>query len=132
MEPFPGQHAQVGMPSLELAALDYGQIDPGLLDFVTVHLLLYGLDGKAPSLADAARWEQHYGLHEKSNHLVLVGTPQMLSSKTKSMIPGLQLVDRNFRLRYDSAGRRAPHDMWADLWPGVSGLLSERPTPRAR
>lgn len=132
MEPFPGQHTQVGMPSLERAALDYGQINPGHSDLRYIHLLIYGLDGGTPSVADAAAWSQHYGLDKQDNHVVLIARPEMQSKSTRAMIPGMQLVDRNFRLRYNAAGPRAPHDMWTDLWPGVASLLSEQATPRAR
>ena len=112
------------MPSLEDAAEDYGgfALDDDRLVFV--HLLLYGYDMNVPSLEDARAWAEHYGLEDRSNHLVLVGKPGMLGPNTRKMIPGLQVVDRDFVLRYDGAGRRAPHDLWTELLPGVPALLA--------
>lgn len=113
------------MPSMDQIARDHGGVSLGDERIVFVHLLLYGFDMQAPSVADAREWAEHYGLHERSKHLVLVGDPRMLGSSTYSMIPGLQLVDRDFVLRFDSAGRSAPHDLWTELWPGVAGALAE-------
>ena len=55
---------------------------------------------------------------------MLAGDPRLVSDDSFRMIPGLQLVDRDFVLRYDSAGRRPPHDLWTELWPGVAGALA--------
>ena len=95
------------------------------IDIVFVHLLLYGFDMEAPSLEDAREWAKHYGIDQRDNHLVLVGDARMLSSKTRAMIPGLQLVDRDFKLRFDSTGRDPKHDLWTELLPGISGVLAE-------
>ena len=113
------------MPSLDDAARDYGGISLDDERIVVVYLLLYGFDMDAPSLADARRWAEHYGLDERPNHVVLVGDSRLVCNDSYSMIPGLHLVDRDFVLRYDAAGRRAPHDMWTDLWPGVAGAVAE-------
>lgn len=113
------------MPSLDEAAERYGQVSLDDPDLVVVHLLLYGFDMQAPSLADARAWAEHYGLDQRANHVLLVGDPRLLNARTKAMIPGLQLVDRDFVLRYDAAGARAPHDLWRELWPALGGLLGE-------
>jgi hypothetical protein len=112
--------AQANMPSLDDAAEDYGDfsLDDGRL--VVVHLLLYGHDMQAPSVADAREWAEHYGIDKRPNHVVLVGQPGMLSGETRRMIPGVQVVDRDFVLRYDGAGARAPHDLWTEVLPGVA------------
>ena len=111
------------MPSLDEAARDYGQVSLDDDDLVVVHLLLYGFDRQAPSVEDAAEWAGHYGLDERPNHVVLVGDPRMIGPASFRMIPGLQLVDRDFVLRYDAAGRSAPDDLWRELWPAVGELL---------
>lgn len=112
------------MPTNDEAAEAYGHVSLDDPDLVFVHLLLYGYDREAPSLADAREWAEHYGLDQRKNHLVLVGDARMLSPATLRMIPGLQLVDRDFVLRFDSAGAKAPHDLWTELWPAVAGLLA--------
>ena len=113
------------MPSMDDAAEDYGSVSLDDDRIVFVHLLLYGFDMDAPSVDDAREWAEHYGLDDRPNHVVLVGDPRMLGPDTFSMIPGLEVVDRDFVLRFDSAGRGAPHDLWRDLWPGVAGVLGE-------
>ena len=113
------------MPSMDDAARDYGGVSLDDDRLVFVHLLLYGFDMSAPSVDDAREWAEHYGLDERSNHVVLVGDPKMISSETYGMIPGLQVVDRDFILRYDSAGRSAPHDLWTELWPNLGSILGE-------
>lgn len=92
---------------------------------MVVHLLPYGLDMQTPSMEVARACANHYGLAERPNHIVLVGDKCMLSSETMRMIPGLHLVDPDFRLRMDAAGRSAAHDLWTELWPGLATVLDE-------
>jgi len=113
------------MPSLDQAARDYGGVSLDDERLVVVHLLLYGLGSGAPSLEDACEWARHYGLDERANHVVLVGDPLMLGPASHRLIPGLQLVGADFRLRLDAAGRGAPHDLWRELWPAVGPALAE-------
>lgn len=112
------------MPSLDEAAEDWGGFALDADELVVVHLLLYGHDMQAPSLEDAREWAEHYGLDERPNHLVLVGDSNLISSATRAMIPGLQVVDRDFVLRLDGTGRRAPHDLWTEVLPGAAELLA--------
>ena len=111
------------MPSLDDAAEDYGGVSLDDEDLIVVHLLLYGFDMKAPSVDDAREWAEHYGLDKRPNHVVLVGEQDMISAATRAMIPGVQVVDRDFVLRYDGAGSRAPHDLWTEVLPGVAEVL---------
>ena len=41
------------------------------------------------------------------------------------MIPGFQLIDREFVLRYDGTGHRPRHDIWRELMPAIPSLLAE-------
>jgi hypothetical protein len=122
--PIRGQSAQKDMPSMDECARLYGGVSLDDERLVFVHLLLYGFGSRAPTAAEARSWAEHFGLDERANHVVLVGDPRMVGPKTYRMIPGLQLVDRDFVLRYDSAGARPPHDLWKELWPGVKGVLA--------
>lgn len=85
--------------------------------------MLYGFDRQAPTVADANEWAEHFGIDQRDNHVVLVGDPRLIGPESFGMIPGLQLVDREFVLRADAAGRQAPDDMWTELWPAVGELL---------
>ena len=111
------------MPSTEQAARDYGHISIDDERLVVVHLLLFGFDMQAPSVADARRWAEHYQLDQRPNHLVLVGTPGLLGPGSRALVPGLWVVDPDFVLRFDSAGNHAPDDLWTKTWPGVAALL---------
>jgi hypothetical protein len=41
------------------------------------------------------------------------------------MIPGFQLIDRDFVLRYDASGHRPRHDLWRELMPAIPRLIAE-------
>lgn len=108
---------------MDEAAEAYGRVSLEDEDIVFVHLLLFGMDMQAPSLADAREWAEHFGIAGRPNHVVLLADPRMLGGKTRSMVPGLQVVDRDFVLRYDSAGNGSKHDLWTETLPGVKALL---------
>jgi hypothetical protein len=49
----------------------------------------------------------------------------MIGDESFAMIPGVQLVDRDFILCVDSTGRsNQQHDLYRDLLPRVPSLLS--------
>ncbi|MDV6032997.1 MAG: hypothetical protein F9B45_23510 [Phycisphaera sp. RhM] len=52
-----------------------------------------------------------------ANQIVLRGDPSMLSRQTYEMIPGFQLIDRDFVLRSDSCGHHPHDDLYKDLLP---------------
>lgn len=113
------------MPSVEEALRSYAKTAfpaPGLK---VVHLLLFGFDMAAPSLEDARDWASHFGLRESDGHVVLIGSPTTFGDRTRSMVPGFQLVDRDFVLRHDAAGHNPPDDLWRDLLPALPSLLAE-------
>lgn len=113
------------MPALDDAARDYGGVSLDDPDIVVVHLLLYGPGLDAPTVDEARRWAEHYRLDGRPGHVVLVGDARMHSPATYAMVPGLQVVDRSFRLRYDGAGSSARHDLWREVLPGLRGVLAE-------
>jgi hypothetical protein len=91
-----------------------------------VQVLLYGLDLHAPSPADAKAWAHHFKFDERANVYVLAGTPELIGPASYAMIPGFQLIDRNFVLRawwYGETG--TGDDLWTKLLPMVPQLLDE-------
>lgn len=94
---------------------------------VLVQLLLYSLSMGAPSPDDARRWAEHFRMDRAKNRVVLAGTPDLLGQASYDMIPGFQLVDRNFILRVDSTGHQPRHDLYRTLLPMVAQLL-EKPS----
>jgi hypothetical protein len=104
---------QKGLPSVHemLAERGVSLSDERL---VYVQLLLYDPSrSRPPTLALARRWAQH-------------------GPASYNMIPGLQLVDRDFTLRWDATGHRPRHDLWRELLPALPALLAEvEATPAA-
>jgi hypothetical protein len=121
---FHGIAPQPDLPSIEEAARTYGGFDLADPRIVKVHLLLFNLDMQAPTVDDARAWAAHFGMDRSRNQIVLAGTPSQLNQASYAMIPGLQLVDQRFTLRYDSTGRsNQRHDLYRELLPGVRSLL---------
>ena len=125
---FHGIPPQPGLPSIEEAARTYGGFDLADPRIVQVHLLLFNLDMQTPTVEDARAWAAHFGMDRRRNQIVLAGSPEMLNQASYQMIPGLQLVDQRFMLRYDSTGRtNQRHDLYRELLPAVRQLLTQIP-----
>ena len=62
---------------------------------------------------------------ETENTVVLVGEDYLIGPASYRMIPGFQLIDRDFVLRYDATGHRPRHDIWRELMPALPSLLAE-------
>ncbi|MBW2715438.1 MAG: hypothetical protein JRD03_05145 [Deltaproteobacteria bacterium] len=131
MSGFQGVQPQGGVPSIDEMLDQYAgglTLDDDRL--ILVHLLLYrpGRDGP-PKLETARLWAKHFRIEESENVLVLVGEPYLIGPASYKMVPGFQLVDKNFVLRFDAAGHNPTHSIWRDLLPAVASLLGEvRPT----
>ncbi len=125
---FGQQPAQAGVDALE----DYFPRYTGGLSLsdpriAYVQVILYGLDLHAPSPAEAKAWAHHFKFDERSNVYVLAGTPELIGPASYAMIPGFQLIDKNFVLRawwYGETG--TGDDLWKQLLPMlVPQLLNE-------
>jgi hypothetical protein len=121
---FNGIPPQPDLPSIDEAARSYGGFDLSDPRIVQVHLLLFDFDMQAPTLDDARAWAAHFGMDRNRNQIVLAGSLSMVNQASYEMIPGLQLVDQDFALRYDSTGHTARHDLYRELLPAVRTLLN--------
>lgn len=92
---------------------------------VHVQVLFYNMSMKAPSREDVALWGRHFAEGGPGNAVVLGATPDLLGPSTYDMIPGFQLIDKNFVLRVDSTGHRPRSDLYRELLPMVPRLLKE-------
>ena len=118
---------QQGLPSIEVLLEQFGAI--GALnspDVVFAQILFYDLKNGPPSVDDAAAWAEHFGLDKHPNYYVFISPINMQSPKTRRMIPGFQLIDRNFILRYDAAGNSSPDSLYQDLLPNFRTLFEEK------
>ena len=121
---FGGVRPQPGLKSLEQCFDDFAggaSLSDDRLIFIQV--LCYGPSARRPpTLAEARQWAEHFRLSSSPNQVVLVAPRDLLSSETKRMIPGFQLVDHDFVLRCD-AGNPPRQDLYRELLPMVPQLL---------
>lgn len=124
---FQGIRPQAGLPSVEEILRDYaGGVSLADDRLVLVQLLLYRPGRKgAPSRETARLWTEHFGIEEDGNTVVLVGEDYLIGPASYAMIPGFQLIDRDFVLRYDASGHRPRHDLWRELMPAIPSLVAE-------
>jgi hypothetical protein len=124
---FGKQPAQPGVEALE----DYFPRYSGGLSLsdpriAYVQVLLYDLDLHAPSPAEVKAWAHHFKFDERPNVYVLAGTPDLIGPASFAMIPGFQLIDKNFMLRAWWYGEtNTGDDLWTKLLPMVPQLLDE-------
>jgi hypothetical protein len=122
---FQGVTPQGGLPSIDEMLDKYaGGISLADDRIALVHLLLYqpGRDGP-PSVEMARLWAKHFGIEESEKMLVLVGEPYLIGPASYEMIPGFQLIDADFVLRFDSSGHHPKHDLWRELLPALASML---------
>lgn len=97
-------------------------------DVVVVQLLLYDMKLDAPKPEDAAAWAKHFRLSKGQNYFVAVSPYDMRSPESFKMIPGFQLIGRDFILRADSAGHTPKHDLYRQLIPFIPKLIAQKTT----
>ncbi|HUM17565.1 MAG TPA: hypothetical protein VL086_17875 [Candidatus Nitrosotalea sp.] len=126
--PYEGIQPQGGLPSIEELVPQYAR-GVSLSDerIVYVQLLLYSMTMEAPTPEDARKWAQHFRADRAKNQIVLAGTKEFIGQASYDMIPGFQLVDRNFILQVDATGHRPQHNLFTQLLPAIPRLLEERP-----
>lgn len=99
--------------------------DLTLTDGAGGSVLLSGFKGKGAFADDARRWAAHFKPGGFKNRPVLSAGQGMISKASAELIPGFQLVDKNFILRYDAAGPHMKHG-WHELFPAIPRLLAEQ------
>ncbi len=115
---------QKGLPSIEKLFPQYTNglsLKSRRLRFIQV--LFYDMDMNPPTAHDVQEWTRHFRMNRSKNYLVLAAPQALQSRATYNMIPGFQLVDRNFVLRADSTGHAPRHNLYRELLPMVRQLL---------
>lgn len=79
---------------------------------------------QGPTAEDARRWERHFKVSSHKNWMVLAGGPGLINQASYDLIPGYQLVGKDFVLRYDAAGHR-PKIGATEFWEALPALLTE-------
>lgn len=117
-----GVTPQGGTSSLE-SYLAAAGVSPTDTRVVHVQLLLYGPNMGVPTLAEAQAWAKHFDFGRRSNEVLLVGDQRYINQHSYDMIPGMQLIDKNFVLVCDATGHNPRSSLFSDLIPSVSKLL---------
>lgn len=120
--PFPGGSAQPGLPSMDSMLKQHG-ISPSDSRLERVQLILYSPSMGAPTLEQAKAWSKHFGFGETGHELILIGDQSYINNASYNMIPGFQLIDKDFVLRCDSTGHNPTNDLYKELLPMLKKLL---------
>ena len=92
-------------------------------EVIVLKLILYNQEGTQPSAADAENWANYYRLKTSDNFIVAVPANDFRGEESDKIVPGFQLVDRDFNLRVDAAGPTPKHDFKMSLIPLIQKLL---------
>ncbi|MEM7311819.1 MAG: hypothetical protein AAF497_01580 [Planctomycetota bacterium] len=120
---FMGMKAQPGLKSFKEYVKVLGKgVNLNDSRIVSIQVLFFGPNShRAPTLKEAQAWAQHYGSYSPET-IVLFADQGMIRPETKSIIPGFQLVDRDFTLRCD-AGNAPRQDVYRDLIPMIRQVI---------
>lgn len=122
--PFQSVQPQEGLERVSSLLSQYAsEVKSYPKDFVFVQILLYNMSMSSPSPQDAKEWGEHFGFREEKSEFVWVPSHSLISQETYNLIPGFQLIDRDFKLRYDSTGHHPRHNLYTELLPSVGKLL---------
>ncbi len=123
--PFGAVLPQAGLVSLE-QLLDNNA--PGVKTtkrgLQVVQIVFFNMDGQPPRPADLRAWSKHFHLHER-NILVLGANKEAADQTARMIIPGFQLVDKEFVLRADATGSSPEQDLNDELLPLIPHLITE-------
>ncbi len=95
-------------------------------DIVFVQLLLYNEYMGKPTPNDARKWAKHFELNKNDNHIVAVSNIDLRGDDSFKLIPGFQLIDKNFVLRIDSTGHNPKHDLYKQLIPMTKKFVDQK------
>lgn len=112
---------QGNLSSLEEYIEEYsGGVTLAHPDLVLIQVLLYDLAMEAPDFNDVKAWAEHFRFDENPNIFVVAPKSDLRGNASWHMIPGVQLIDKDSVVRYDSTGHRRRHNLWTELLPAVS------------
>lgn len=124
--PFEGVVPQPGLQAIDEYARQYARIRLDDERIVHVQLLLFNHDMEAPTEEQVKAWAEHFKLSRAKNRIVLAGTPSMATKASRDLIPGFQLIDKDFVLRANSTGDEPQDNLYTKLLPLMRKLVKER------
>lgn len=103
---------------------DYAKVNWPHKDVVLVQLLLYDMRMGPPKAKDAAQWAKHFRKKKSRHEYVVVSPYDLRGSVSYNLVPGFQLIDKDFILRSDSTGHNPKQNMYKTLFPMVPILIA--------
>jgi hypothetical protein len=123
---FGGVDSDGGLPSIDDLLDQYARGTKLGDDLVLVQILLFDMTMGAPTADDARAWAAHFHRDAAKHEYVLAGGPALHNQASFVMVPGFQLVDRRFTLRWDATGHTPRHNLYSELLPAIPSILQER------
>ncbi len=121
---FGGVESDGGLPAIDELVPQYARgVTFPSDDLVFVQILLFDMKLGAPTGDDARAWAQHFGRDVAKHQYVLAGGPALHNDASFVMVPGFQLIDRRFVLRWDATGHSPRHNLYTQLLPAIPALL---------
>jgi hypothetical protein len=114
---------QGGLPSMDSMLMQQG-ISPQDPRLMRVHMLLYGPTLGAPTLQEAQAWAAHFDFGKRANEVVMFADSSFQNGGSFNMIPGFQLIDKEFILRSDSSGHSPRNNLYTELMPMLKRILN--------
>ncbi len=93
-------------------------------DLPVVKIIVYNEAGAQAKVDDALAWAGHFGFTRENNYIVCVPQKDLRDKLTDKIVPGFQLVDKEFLLRVDSAGPEPKHSLQFRLVTMIPTLLA--------
>ncbi|HXJ37134.1 MAG TPA: hypothetical protein VMS22_24160 [Candidatus Eisenbacteria bacterium] len=123
---FGGVESDGGLPAIDELVPQYARgVTFPSDDLVFVQILLFDMKLGAPTEDDARAWAQHFGRDVAKHQYVLAGGPALHNDASFVMVPGFQLIDRRFVLRWDATGHSPRHNLYTQLLPAIPALLKD-------
>ena len=92
-------------------------------NIIELKIIVYGEGGGPGTRDDAQNWAKHFNLNISDNVIVAVPKKDFRGKETQEIIGGYHLVDKNLRLRVDSAGPMPKHNLKMTLAPLAAKLM---------
>ena len=122
--PFQNNPVQGGLLSFKEMVRTYaGGIKIPRRDIVFIQLILYDMQLQAPLPVHAQTWAEHFDFRTNENEIIAVSPYDLRSNVSYNLIPGFQLIDKNFILRSDSTGHNPRDDLYRMLLPMIPVAL---------
>jgi len=101
-----------------------GQLSLPNPDIIVIKIIVFNEAGQQAKVDDALAWAGHFGFTRENNYIVSVPQKDLRDKLTDKIVPGFQLIDKQFLLRVDSAGPEPKHSLQFRLVTMIPTLLA--------